>query len=185
MKRRKTSGDITRRHHTVMKSPVGDLLLIDDDGQLAALEFDDDGSRRARLPSAARAETALLQETRQQLEAYFAGELLQFDLPLMPVGTAFQQRVWKALGDIPYGQTISYAELARRVESPKACRAVGSANGSNPSALIIPCHRVIATGGGLGGYGGGLDRKRWLLELESGNGEESRPVQFEVAGLER
>jgi methylated-DNA-[protein]-cysteine S-methyltransferase len=100
-----------------------------------------------------------------QLEAYFAGELTDFDLPLAPAGTAFQLRVWSALRTIPFGRTWSYAELARQVGS--ASRAVGLANGKNPIGLIIPCHRVIGSDGSLTGYGGGLDRKRYLLELES------------------
>jgi methylated-DNA-[protein]-cysteine S-methyltransferase len=155
------------RRYTALSSPVGELLLIDDGGQLAGLEFDNDGKRRAKLPSQAEGETSLLREAVKQLKAYFAGKRRDFDLPLAPAGTEFQRRVWDALCNIPYGETISYAELARRVESPRACRAVGSANGSNPIAVIIPCHRVIASNGSLGGYGGGLDRKQWLLELES------------------
>jgi len=102
----------------------------------------------------------------EQLSAYFAGELTGFDLPMQMNGTEFQRRVWKGLSEIPYGETISYAELAHRVGNPKACRAVGLANGRNPIAIIVPCHRVIATNGALGGYGGGLDRKSWLLEHE-------------------
>ena len=149
----------------VIDGPVGPLLLVDQDGRLSTLHFDGDGKSSA-LPEAQRGQTPLLREVQSQLKAYFAGRLRDFDLPLAPAGTGFQRRVWDALCDIPYGQTISYAELARRVDSPRACRAVGSANGSNPIALIIPCHRVIASNGTLGGYGGGLDRKRWLLELE-------------------
>jgi methylated-DNA-[protein]-cysteine S-methyltransferase len=149
----------------VIDGPVGPLLLVDEDGQLGTLHFDYDG-HSSSLPREQRRDTPLLRETRAQLGAYFDGRLRDFDLPLAPAGTLFQQRVWGALCDIPYGVTISYAELARRVESPRAYRAVGSANGSNPIALIIPCHRVIASDGSLGGYGGGLDRKRWLLALE-------------------
>lgn len=97
-----------------------------------------------------------------------AGRLRRFDLPLAPQGTPFQLRVWRALQDIPYGRTCSYAELAAAVGSPRACRAVGQANGRNPLMIVIPCHRVIAAGGGLGGYSGGLDIKRFLLRLEAG-----------------
>ena len=162
--------------------PVGPLLLVEAGGQLTKLHFDSDKAS-AQLPAEARRESSLLRETRAQLKAYFAGRLKDFELPLSPSGTPFQERVWRGLLDIPYGETISYAELARRVDSPRGYRAVGSANGSNPIALIIPCHRVIATGGGLGGYGGGLDRKRWLLALE-GAPQAASPLQFEVAGLE-
>ena len=102
----------------------------------------------------------------EQLHAYFAGTLTTFDLDLDMRGTAFQRRVWAALQRIPYGQTASYGEIARQIGSPGAARAVGVANGRNPIAVIVPCHRVIGSDGGLAGYGGGLDRKRVLLELE-------------------
>ena len=102
----------------------------------------------------------------RQLKAYFAGELENFDLPLSPQGTPFQQRVWGELQKIPYGDTISYGELARRIGNPKASRAVGLANGSNPISIVIPCHRVIGANGKLTGYGGGLPIKEKLLALE-------------------
>jgi methylated-DNA-[protein]-cysteine S-methyltransferase len=110
---------------------------------------------------------AALSEARAQLQAYFAGELRGFELPLAAEGTPFQQRVWRALCDIPYGETISYGELARRIGQPAAARAVGLANGQNPIAIVVPCHRVIGANGSLTGYGGGLERKRWLLAHES------------------
>jgi methylated-DNA-[protein]-cysteine S-methyltransferase len=110
--------------------------------------------------------TPLLRRAREQLWAYFAGELLDFDLPLDAAGTAFQQRVWAALRGIPYGSTVSYAEIARRIGMPTGSRAVGAANGRNPIAIIVPCHRVIGADGTLIGYGGGLDRKQWLLRHE-------------------
>ena len=113
-----------------------------------------------------REDRAPLRETIRQLKAYFAGDLEDFDLPLAPMGTPFQQSVWKRLCDIPYGKTISYGELARRVGNPKASRAVGLANGSNPIPIIIPCHRVIGSNGKLTGYGGGLPIKEKLLSLE-------------------
>jgi methylated-DNA-[protein]-cysteine S-methyltransferase len=109
---------------------------------------------------------ALLREPVRQLEAFFAGELRDFDFPLKPRGTEFQQRVWKLLREIPFGETISYGELARRAGNPAASRAVGLANGSNPISIIIPCHRVIGSNGKLTGYGGGLPNKRWLLDFE-------------------
>jgi methylated-DNA-[protein]-cysteine S-methyltransferase len=108
----------------------------------------------------------VLAEAARQLHEYFAGVRTRFDLPLALQGTPFQRRVWDALLEIPYGTTCSYAELARGIGAPKAVRAAGSANGANPIPIVVPCHRVIASGGGLGGYGGGLDRKQFLLALE-------------------
>lgn len=116
------------------------------------------------------------------MRAYFAGELQAFDLPLNMIGTDFQRVVWRELARIPYGEIISYAELARRVDRPGAARAVGAANGRNPISIVVPCHRVIGANGTLTGYGGGLDRKEWLLRHEArvlGRGE-----QVMLAGLE-
>ena len=110
---------------------------------------------------------ALLAEARAELTAYFEGRLREFTVPLAPNGTEFQRRVWSALTEIPYGTTISYAELARRVNNTAAVRAVGAANGRNPIPIIVPCHRVIGSDGSLTGFGGGLDRKRWLLQHEN------------------
>jgi methylated-DNA-[protein]-cysteine S-methyltransferase len=107
-----------------------------------------------------------LAEVIRQLQAYFAGELENFDLAVSPQGTPFQQKVWSELQRIPYGETLSYGELARRIGNPKACRAVGLANGSNPISIVIPCHRVIGSNGKLTGYGGGLPIKEKLLALE-------------------
>jgi methylated-DNA-[protein]-cysteine S-methyltransferase len=115
----------------------------------------------------ARSTDPLLLETARQLTAYFAGELRDFDLPLAPHGTEFQRRVWEAVAAIPYGETASYSEIAGVVCTPRACRAVGAANGRNPLPVIVPCHRVIGAGGGLTGYGGGLERKRALLDMEA------------------
>ncbi|HKP20162.1 MAG TPA: methylated-DNA--[protein]-cysteine S-methyltransferase [Thermoleophilaceae bacterium] len=108
----------------------------------------------------------LLLEAAGQLRAYFAGELREFDLPLAPTGTPFQRDVWHAVSGVPYGRTASYAEIAAAVGRPAACRAVGAANGRNPLPVIVPCHRIIGAAGALTGYGGGLDRKRSLLDLE-------------------
>ncbi len=110
----------------------------------------------------------LIRETARQLDEFFQRERRTFDLPLDLAGTPFQLEVWNALLRIPYGETRSYGQLAVQLGHPGAARAVGTANGSNPVAIVVPCHRVIAAGGGLGGYGGGLDRKRFLLDLESG-----------------
>ena len=125
------------------------------------------GSRRASRPDPAwTKDSTPFAEPIRQLRAYFAGELEAFDLPLAPQGTPFQLKVWNRLCDIPYGETISYGELARRIGNPNASRAVGLANGSNPIPIIIPCHRVIGSNGKLTGYGGGLPIKEKLLALE-------------------
>src|SRR5699024_5695398 len=108
----------------------------------------------------------LLARGKEELLAYLAGERRDFDLPLAPQGTPFQRKVWSALADIPYGQTITYGELARRVGCPKGSRAVGQANHRNPLPILLPCHRVVGANGTLTGYGGGLELKEWLLRLE-------------------
>ncbi len=149
-------------------SPVGRLLLAADDAGLRCIGFSSGTGRRTPDAGWRPESTDLLNETAAQLSAYFAGRLEGFDLPLSPVGTAFQRDVWDGLREIPYGSTISYRELARRVGRPKAARAVGSANGRNPLPIVIPCHRVIASDGSLGGFGGGIEVKQALLDLEAG-----------------
>jgi len=146
-------------------SPVGALLLVASAEGLAEIHFPSRG-RRASTNSDWIEEDSALAEPARQLRAYFAGELENFDLPLTPEGTPFQQRVWAELSKIPYGETVSYGELARRIGNPQASRAVGLANGSNPIPIIIPCHRVIGSNGKLTGYGGGLAIKEKLLALE-------------------
>jgi methylated-DNA-[protein]-cysteine S-methyltransferase len=116
---------------------------------------------------AASSSDPLLVEAATQLHAYFAGELRRFDLPLSPGGTGFQRRVWAAVAEVPYGSTTSYSALAAEIGNPRACRAVGAANGRNPLPVIVPCHRVLGAAGALTGYGGGLERKRALLDLEA------------------
>ncbi len=128
-----------------------------------ALEFDAPRVSAAGLPLPAH---ELVDALRRRLDAYFEGRPVAFDLPLAPAGTPFQQSVWNALCGIPYGETVSYAEIARRVGRPSAVRAVGAANGRNPIAILIPCHRVIGADARLVGYGGGLERKAWLLRHE-------------------
>jgi len=155
---------LTARQVT-LPSPIGPLTLVAVDGQLTGLYMETQRHRPVSLGRTGDPADEPFASVASQLEAYFAGELTDFDLPLAPAGTPFQLRVWSALRTIPYGRTWSYAELARQVGS--ASRAVGLANGKNPIALIIPCHRVIGSDGSLTGYGGGLDRKRYLLELES------------------
>jgi methylated-DNA-[protein]-cysteine S-methyltransferase len=151
--------------YTQIDSPLGQLLLAADDTGLRQIEFVK-GNRAVRPDPAWREDHAPLREAIRQLRAYFAGALEVFDLPLAPQGTPFQLEVWRLLCDIPYGETISYGELARRIGNPKASRAVGLANGANPIAIVIPCHRVIGSNGKLTGYGGGLPIKEKLLALE-------------------
>jgi len=152
-------------YYTEMESPVGVLLLAGDGAALRRVEF-------GRGPAAHGAQTGWVrdvepfEEALRQLCAYFAGELTRFDLQLAPQGTPFQQRVWNALREIPYGETRTYGEQARRIGNAAAVRAVGAANGRNPLAIVVPCHRVIGSDGSLTGFGGGLAAKRTLLELE-------------------
>ncbi len=151
--------------YTYMPSPAGRLLLAGDDEALRWLLFTEGRHPASPEPGWQPAE-APLREAVRQLEAYFAGELTEFTLPLAPEGTGFQRSVWAALCGIPYGETISYGELARRIGKPQAVRAVGAANGQNPIAIVVPCHRVIGADGKLTGYGGGLPIKEALLALE-------------------
>jgi methylated-DNA-[protein]-cysteine S-methyltransferase len=150
---------------TTVDSPIGPLTLLGRDGHLTHLVMQDQAHATATPPGSVRDDDAFARVA-GQLDEYFAGERLEFDVPMALEGTDFQRRVWSELCAIPYGETISYGELARRVGNPKASRAVGLANGRNPIAVIVPCHRVIAADGSLGGYGGGADRKVHLLELE-------------------
>jgi O-6-methylguanine DNA methyltransferase len=152
----------------VVESPLGPLLLGAEDGALTLLWMSPLPERETGGADAR--DRAVLAAARDQLEAYFAGDLTAFHLPLAPVGTPFQQRVWSALAEIPFGETVSYGSLASRLGRPGAARAVGLANGSNPISIIIPCHRVIGSDGRLTGYGGGIDRKAWLLDHEAGRG---------------
>ena len=148
---------------TYVTSPIGTLTLTSNGSALTRLEIAPE-SAAADVPSDP---DAVLTAAREQLDAYFDMRLMQFDLPLAPGGTDFQRRVWELLRAIPFGETISYAELARRVGNPKAMRAVGAANGRNPLMIIVPCHRVIGADGSLTGFGGGIERKRWLLDHEA------------------
>jgi len=149
-----------------IESPVGPLTMVARDGVLTNVSMHD---QRHALPPPDDAVTddAWFKSIAEQFDAYFAGELSTFDIEMDLVGTPFQRRVWSQLCEIPYGATVSYGELAQRIDSPKASRAVGLANGRNPIAIIVPCHRVIGADGSLTGYGGGLQRKTWLLEHES------------------
>jgi methylated-DNA-[protein]-cysteine S-methyltransferase len=150
---------------STVASPIGPLTLIARDGVLTNVSMHEQ-RHTSPPPVDAITDDAWFKDVAAQLDAYFAGELSTFDLEMNLLGTPFQQRVWSQLCDIPYGETISYGELARRVGNANASRAVGLANGRNPIALIVPCHRVIGANGSLTGYGGGLERKTWLLEHE-------------------
>jgi len=150
-----------------LDSPIGELIVAGDDQGLRFVLF-----KRGRDAVKAKADwepdRGALDDTVRQLTSYFAGKLRDFDVPVAPEGTTFQRSVWRELQRIPYGETISYGELARRLGNPRAVRAVGLANGSNPISIIIPCHRVIGSNGSLVGYGGGLPIKQALLSLERG-----------------
>ncbi|MFI8826222.1 methylated-DNA--[protein]-cysteine S-methyltransferase [Streptomyces sp. NPDC053431] len=153
--------------HTVVDSPYDLLTLVAVDGVLSRMYMTDQRHRPPEETFGTRDPRPFTEAVRQ-LDAYFAGELTAFDLPLHLEGTPFQLRVWEQLRLIPYGETRTYGELAEALGNPGASRAVGLANGKNPVTIIVPCHRVIGAGGGLTGYGGGLDRKKRLLAFESG-----------------
>lgn len=158
-----------QRAHTIIASPIGPLTMIAQEGRLAGVLMEAaryDPGAHARGEAVGPGDEPILDAAAAQLDAYFAGELTEFELPLTLDGTGFQRTVWSALRDIPYGKTISYGELARRIGQPSASRAVGLANGRNPVSIVVPCHRVIGADGSLTGYGGGMERKRFLLGLE-------------------
>ena len=176
--------------HTTFESPVGLLLLMSDGTSLTGLHTDNDKHRPAVPPDWIRdGSAAPFAQAIAQLRAYFDGELTDFELPLALHGTEFQIKVWRELCNIRFGETISYAELARRIGRPTASRAVGHSNARNPISIIVPCHRVIGADNSLTGYAGGLDRKRALLELEAkktgkrDEGRGSRERQFTFSGI--
>lgn len=146
----------------IYHSPVGELAISFEDGAVTTLQ-------RATEPVTVSAATDLTAEVFRQLDEYFAGMRRDFDFPIRLHGTPFQEKVWAALRTIPYGETRSYGDIAAAIGKPKACRAVGMANHRNPICIVVPCHRVIGAGGALVGYGGGLDMKKGLLELERKN----------------
>jgi methylated-DNA-[protein]-cysteine S-methyltransferase len=153
--------------YTYIDSPIGRLLLCSDGDALTGLDMDVPGRARRDLSDWVEdASLGPLRAAARQLNEYFAGTRRDFDLPLRLQGTKFQQRVWQALTEIPYGVTVSYGEQAKRIGNSNASRAVGLANGRNPISIVVPCHRVIGANGSLTGYGGGLERKRWLLAHE-------------------
>jgi methylated-DNA-[protein]-cysteine S-methyltransferase len=161
--------------YTAVPSPVGSLTLVAQEGALVGL-YMAQHLHWAGVGNASRDDAAFA-ATRAQLEEYFAGDRTSFDLPVRLAGTPFQHEVWQALRAIPYGATISYGELAQRIGRPAAVRAVGLANGKNPVSIVVPCHRVIGSDGSLTGYGGGLERKRYLLELEQRTTLFSAPLE--------
>jgi methylated-DNA-[protein]-cysteine S-methyltransferase len=156
------------RARLAVPSPIGELVLEGDDESLTSVVLPDSAraSAFAGVDHDSAAAPRALADAARQLGEYFAGARTAFELALQTTGTPFQREVWTRLAEIPYGETISYAELAASVERPQAFRAVGSANGANPIAIVVPCHRVITSSGSLGGYAGGLDAKRTLLALE-------------------
>jgi methylated-DNA-[protein]-cysteine S-methyltransferase len=165
-KRKRAWGAMSRIYYTTMESPVGTLQLVAEELGLRTVWFV--RGRKEEKPEAEwKEDPAFFVDVMRQLNAYFAGELREFEIPLLMRGTEFQKRVWKALLAIPYGATMSYGELAKKIGEPKAVRAVGAANGQNPIPIIVPCHRVIGSDGSLTGFGGGLENKKKLLELES------------------
>ncbi|KLL10762.1 methylated-DNA--[protein]-cysteine S-methyltransferase [Protofrankia sp. BMG5.30] len=166
-----------------MSSPLGPLLLAGDDVGLRAIHMGEP-TAGSRWPDAIEPDPTSLRDVIEQLEAYFIGDLLTFDVPLHPVGTPFQRAVWEAVAAIPYGATSSYAEIAKAVGRPSAFRAVGLANGRNPIPIIIPCHRVIGSSGSLTGYAGGIGRKRHLLDLERRTLGRGYQADLELATLD-
>lgn len=162
------------RVHTTVDSPVGQLTLVATDGDLSGLYMNQQRHRPA--PEVfGEPDPTPFDEVIAQLAEYFAGQRRRFDVPITMAGTAFQGMVWAALQEIPFGETVSYGELAQRIGRPSASRAVGLANGRNPIGIIVPCHRVVGANGSLTGYGGGLDRKQRLLEFESRIRNATRP----------
>lgn len=164
------SAHVTDRRHLVLEpTPVGPLTLVALGEALVAVWMEDQRHHPGAVAHGDPASTddPVLARAARQLEEYFAGRRTDFDLPLAPEGTEFQRRVWAELLQIPYGETVTYGELARRLDNPTGSRAVGLANGRNPLGIVVPCHRVVGAGGNLTGYGGGLPRKRLLLDLEA------------------
>ncbi|GAA5194160.1 methylated-DNA--[protein]-cysteine S-methyltransferase [Rugosimonospora acidiphila] len=169
---------MSHRVHTAIDSPLGTLTMVAADGALAGLYM----QRHRHQPppeTFGERDPAPFARVIEQLTEYFDGARTTFDLPLAEQGTPFQRVVWAALGDIPYGETVSYGQLAERIGRPTASRAVGLANGKNPVSIIVPCHRVVGAGGDLTGYGGGIERKRYLLDFE--RGRDCAPAGYDAA----
>jgi len=176
------------RSHGYAPTPLGRVLVVLEEGDLVGLHFDGH-ARTPDVSGLAAASDASLRSVRTQLDEHFRGARQRFELPIRLEGTPFQRAVWLALLDIPYGRTSTYSLVAAAIGRPRAVRAVGAANGQNPISIVVPCHRLIGAGGGLTGYGWGLDRKRSLLDLEAANAEigdgdrgERGSVRRETAG---
>ena len=174
---------MTTRTHAVVDGPLGPMTVVAHDSALAGLYLSD----QRHLPPVDRfgdRDDATLPGLQEQLGAYLAGELRDFDVDLAPLGTPFQAEVWAALRQVPYGRTTTYGALAAGIGRPSAVRAVGAANGRNPTCLVVPCHRVVGADGSLTGYAGGLDRKRYMLDLEQGRtpGRPAEPEQLVLTG---
>jgi methylated-DNA-[protein]-cysteine S-methyltransferase len=157
---------MTATFFSTLETPIGRLLLVARSGGHLSGLYMEDHARGPLQDAGWIQDEALFAEARRQVRAYFDGARTSFDLPLSFGGTPFQRRVWEALRGIPFGETITYAELARRVGAPNGSRAVGGANARNPISIVVPCHRVVGSDGSLTGYAGGEARKRWLLDLE-------------------
>jgi methylated-DNA-[protein]-cysteine S-methyltransferase len=168
--------------YTTVDSPVGELLLVGDERALHGL-YMQEGRTASVVGADWNRDDEAFRDARTQLDEYFEGDRASFDLSLELEGTPFQRRVWRALREIPYGETVSYGALARRIGRPESSRAVGAANGRNPISLIVPCHRVIGSDGGLTGYGGGIERKRFLLAMEA-RGTASVPKTYSLIGAD-
>lgn len=157
---------ISTLYYDVISSEIGDILIVGSDTGLQRISFHDKGYKPIMVNC--QHAPGKLRDAVMQITEYLKGKRRTFDLSLSPQGTPFQEKVWRMLCDIPYGETITYKELAEWAESPKACRAVGNANGKNPLVIVQPCHRVIASGGKIGGFSSGISRKKYLLALEKG-----------------
>ena len=169
-KPKKTAANGVCYFYSNIKSPLGELVLVTDDAALTGLYFagcDHVPVERERWTL--KAQHPVLQQTSKQLEQYFSGKRTSFSLPVRLIGTNFQKRVWTQIARIPFGQTISYTQLAKRAGAPQAIRAAGTTTGRNPVSIIIPCHRIVGKNGSMCGFAGGLERKQHLLELERSN----------------
>ena len=156
-------------YYTMMNSPVGDITLVADEENLCAIYWQNQKPDSRKFPDLEKNDKSrVLRSAALQLSSYFMGRTQKFDIPLRPVGTDFQEKVWRALRSIKYGKTVSYGEIARKIGNPKAVRAVGAAIGKNPLSIIVPCHRVIGSNGKLTGFAGGLETKEFLLNMERG-----------------
>lgn len=154
------------KYRTTIDSPIGTITLVADDDALVEVRFPNEATRATAVEDSPADDHPVLRRAAEQLREYFAGKRVEFDVPLAPNGTAFQLAAWQALRTIPYGETVSYGEQARRLGDARKARAVGAANGRNPLPIVVPCHRVVGANGHLTGFGGGIACKAWLLDHE-------------------